>query len=109
MKWGSVEPLRGQFRWRGADALVAFARALGQKVRGHTLVWHSQLPSWLIQGQFSSQELRDLMVTHIATEAGRYRGAIAAWDVVNEPFADDGNGASRSGTRRWVPAMSPSR
>jgi endo-1,4-beta-xylanase len=33
MKWGSVEPLRGQFRWRGADALVAFAKAHGRKVR----------------------------------------------------------------------------
>jgi endo-1,4-beta-xylanase len=103
MKWESVEPVRGQFRWRGADALVAFANAHGQKVRGHTLVWHSQLPSWLIQGQFSPRELRDLMAAHIATEAGRYRGAITAWDVVNEPFADDG------GWRKsiWYEAMGP--
>jgi endo-1,4-beta-xylanase len=103
MKWESVEPVRGQFRWRSADALVAFAKAHGQQVRGHTLVWHSQLPSWLIQGQFSPQELRDLMVAHIATEAGRYRGAVAAWDVVNEPFADDG------GWRKsiWYEAMGP--
>ena len=103
MKWESVEPVRGQFRWRGADALVAFAKAHGQQVRGHTLVWHSQLPSWLIQGQFSPHELRDLMVAHIATEAGRYRGAITAWDVVNEPFADDG------GWRKsiWYDAMGP--
>jgi endo-1,4-beta-xylanase len=90
MKWGLVEPLRGTFDWKGADALVVFAKANGQKLRGHTLVWHSQLPPWLIQGQFSPQEVRDLMVAHIATEAGRYRGAIYAWDVVNEPFTDDG-------------------
>ena len=90
MKWGSVEPQRGQYDWREADALVAFAKAHGQKVRGHTLVWHSQLPLWLINGGFSPDELKDLMVAHIAAEAGRYRGAIYAWDVVNEPFADDG-------------------
>jgi endo-1,4-beta-xylanase len=43
------------------------------------------------------------MVAHIVTEAGRYRGAIAAWDVVNEPFADDG------GWRKsiWYEAMGP--
>jgi endo-1,4-beta-xylanase len=103
MKWESVEPFRGEFHWRGADALVAFAKANGQKVRGHTLVWHSQLPPWLIQGRFSPQELRDLMVAHIATEAGRYRSAITAWDVVNEPFAEDG------GWRKsiWYEAMGP--
>ena len=90
MKWGPVEPVRGRFDWKGADALVAFARANGQKVRGHTLVWHSQLPLWLVNGGFSAEELEDLMVAHIAIEAGRYKGAIYAWDVVNEPFADDG-------------------
>ena len=91
MKWGSVEPLRGDIRLgRRADALVAFAKAHGQKVRGHTLVWHSQLPPWLISGAFSPDEFKDLMVAHIAAEAGRYKGAIYAWDVVNEPFTDDG-------------------
>jgi endo-1,4-beta-xylanase len=90
MKWGSVEPQRGQYDWREADALVAFAKAHGQEVRGHTLVWRSQLPLWLINGGFAPDELKDLMVAHIAVEAGRYRGAIYAWDVVNEPFADDG-------------------
>jgi endo-1,4-beta-xylanase len=103
MKWESVEPVRGQFRWRSANALVAFAKANGQKVRGHTLVWHSQLPLWLINGGFSPEELKSLMVAHIATEAGRYRGAVYAWDVVNEPFADDG------GWRKsiWYDAMGP--
>ncbi len=103
MKWESVEGLRGEFTWQRADALVAFAKAHGQKVRGHTLVWHSQLPLWLINGGFSPDELRNLMVAHIAAEAGRYRGAIYAWDVVNEPFADDGQWRKSI----WYEAMGP--
>ena len=90
MKWGLVEPRRGAFDWRGADALVAFAKANGQKVRGHTLVWHQQLPPWLVNGSFRPAEIHDLMVAHIAAEAGRYRGSVYAWDVVNEALADDG-------------------
>jgi endo-1,4-beta-xylanase len=103
MKWDSVEPLRGEYDWARADALVAFAKAHGQKVRGHTLVWHSQLPLWLINGAFSPDELRSLMVAHITAEAGRYRGAIYAWDVVNEPFTDDGNWRNSI----WHEAMGP--
>jgi endo-1,4-beta-xylanase len=103
MKWGSVEALRGSFDWGEADALVAFAKAHGQKVRGHTLVWHSQLPPWLIQGQFSPDEMKALMVDHIAAEAGRYKGSIYAWDVVNEPFADDGQWRKSI----WYEAMGP--
>ena len=103
MKWGLVEPLRGTFDWKAADALVAFAKANGQKVRGHTLVWHSQLPPWLINGAFQPNELKDLMVAHIAAEAGRYKGAIYAWDVVNEPFTDDGQWRKSI----WYDAMGP--
>ena len=103
MKWGLVEPLRGMFDWKAADALVAFAKANGQKVRGHTLVWHSQLPLWLINGAFKPNELKDLMVAHIAAEAGRYKGAIYAWDVVNEPFTDDGQWRKSI----WYDAMGP--
>ena len=103
MKWGRVEPARGQFDWKGADALVAFAKANGQKIRGHTLVWHSQLPSWLIDGAFQPAELKALMVAHIAEETGRYKGAIYAWDVVNEPFVDDGSWRHSI----WYDAMGP--
>jgi endo-1,4-beta-xylanase len=103
MKWESVEPSRGSFDWSGADKLVAFAKRHGQKVRGHTLVWHSQLPRWLITGEFTKTELKDLMVAHIATEMGRYAGEIYAWDVVNEAFTDDGSWRNSI----WHEAMGP--
>ncbi|MFE2421425.1 endo-1,4-beta-xylanase [Streptomyces hokutonensis] len=90
MKWGTVEPTQGSFDWTEADRIVAFAQAHNQQVRGHTLVWHSQNPSWLTNGTWTSAQLSSLLQNHISTEVGRYKGEIAAWDVVNEPFNEDG-------------------
>jgi len=92
MKWGVVEPTQGQFDWSGADRLVSFAQAHGQLVRGHTLLWHNQLPTWLTDGvtngSISNSQLADLLKQHIFTEVGRYRGKIWQWDVANEFFTD---------------------
>jgi endo-1,4-beta-xylanase len=91
MKWEVVEPKRGQYDFSAADTLVRFARAHGQKVRGHTLVWHNQLPTWLTSGTWTPAQLRAILRQHIFTEAGHFRGQIWAWDVVNEAIDDNGN------------------
>jgi endo-1,4-beta-xylanase len=92
MKWGSVEPVQGQFDWSDADTLVAYAQAHGQLVRGHTLMWHNQLPTWLTtgvsNGTITASQLKDLLEAHIFTEMGRYKGKIWQWDVANEFFTD---------------------
>ena len=92
MKWGVVEPTQGQFSWTDADNLMAFAEQHGQLVRGHTLLWHNQLPNWLTtgvaNGTISDARLRQLLHDHIHTEVGRYRGRIWQWDVANEFFAN---------------------
>ena len=65
MKWGVVEPVQGQFDWSDADTLVSFAEQHGQLVRGHTLLWHNQLPDWLTtgvaNGTISSSQLMSLL------------------------------------------------
>jgi endo-1,4-beta-xylanase len=91
MKWGTVEPTQGQFNWTGADQIVAFAQANNQVVRGHNLVWHSQLPNWFVNGNFSSAQVLSLMQQHITTEVTRFAGKVIQWDVVNEPFNEDGS------------------
>ncbi|WP_405960484.1 endo-1,4-beta-xylanase [Streptomyces sp. NBC_00024] len=95
MKWESVEPQRGVYDWQPADDLVRYARAHGQVVRGHTLVWHSQLPGWLTSGvadgSIGPVELRGILRKHITTEVKRYKGKIQQWDVVNEVFEEDGS------------------
>jgi len=90
MKWETVEPQQGVTDFSQGDALVRFARANHQSVRGHTLVWHSQLPAWLTSGTFTPAELRDILRRHIFEEVGHFRGRIYAWDVVNEAFNEDG-------------------
>jgi endo-1,4-beta-xylanase len=90
MKWESVEPRPGVFAFAAGDRLVAFARQNGMRMRGHTLVWHQQLPGWA--KRLRGDELRAAMATHIAGVAGHWRGQIGAWDVVNEALADGGGG-----------------
>ncbi|MGW2279026.1 endo-1,4-beta-xylanase [Streptomyces sp. NPDC001770] len=88
MKWDTTEPVQGQFNFAKGDVITDFAAQHGQTVRGHTLVWHSQLPSWV--GALPSAQVEAAMTHHITEEATHYRGAVAAWDVVNEPFNEDG-------------------
>ncbi|WP_426623003.1 endo-1,4-beta-xylanase [Leifsonia sp. McL0607] len=92
MKWESVEPTQGTYDWTAADELVAFAQQNGQLVRGHTLVWHNQLPAWLTAAapSMTPDQLRAILKKHITDEVTHFRGKIWQWDVVNEAFNDDG-------------------
>jgi endo-1,4-beta-xylanase len=95
MKWGELERVRGVLDFTLADQLVASARANGQKVHGHTLLWHNQLPGWLTAGvsagEIDAAELRALLRRHIFDVAGHFRGKVWHWDVVNEVIDDSGN------------------
>jgi endo-1,4-beta-xylanase len=92
MKWSELEPTRGTYNWGPADELVAFAKRNGQKVHGHTLLWHNQLPGWLTSGvadgSIDSAELRDIVRNHITNVVKHFRGKVWHWDVVNEAFTD---------------------
>ena len=103
MKWQLVEPQRGVFDYTAADSLVQFAREHDQVVRGHTLVWHNQVPGWLTEAAFTTPELADILHEHILQEVAHFRGKINAWDVVNEPFNDDGTWRDTI----WLRALGP--
>ncbi|MFW5972353.1 MAG: endo-1,4-beta-xylanase [Bacteroidota bacterium] len=90
MKFGPLRPTINTFDWTNADAIVDFAESHRMEVRGHTLLWHSQNPSWLINQPWSRAQMIEMMRQHITTVVGRYRGRVSAWDVVNEAFNEDG-------------------
>ena len=81
-----------------ADALTNFAATNGMKVRGHTLVWHQTVPTWMIAGDTSNpaayriqvqQHLHDYIFAVV-----RHFPDIYAWDVVNEAATDTPNAAN---------------
>ncbi len=101
MKWDAVQPERGRFSYGPADEIVGFAQEHGQQVRGHTLVWHSQLPAWV--NELGADDLRSAMREHIRQVMGHFGGQIVAWDVVNEAISDRGRLRPSAFLRRLGP------
>ncbi|KAI0597548.1 carbohydrate-binding module family 1 protein [Biscogniauxia sp. FL1348] len=89
-KWQYTEPSQGQFSYTEGDEIVDFAATNGQIVRCHTLVWYSQLPSWVSSGSWTTDQMTSIINTHISNEVGHYKGQCYSWDVVNEALNDDG-------------------
>jgi endo-1,4-beta-xylanase len=94
MKFDQVEPSRGTFRFTDADAVVAFAQAHQQVVRGHCLLWHRQ-SGWLFDDAgtlvsgVAAADLPAILQEHVTTVVEHFKGQVAYWDVVNEAIADD--------------------
>ena len=95
MKPAQVQAAEGKWNFATADRFVDFAAGHDLTVVGHCLVWakDDRTPPWFFRDgdQPASRELLlERMRRHIETVATRYRGRVAAWDVVNEAL-DDGN------------------
>lgn len=92
MKWDILGKSPGTYDFTGGDRLAAFAEQHRMGLRGHTLVWHLALPSWL-PARLEADEAKRVLETHVAAVAAHYAGRVQSWDVVNEavdPHGVDG-------------------
>ncbi len=94
LKWGIIHPQPTTYSFSKADDYVNFGVQNNLFIVGHTLVWHSNAPTWIFvddNGKYLTREaLLKRMEEHINTVVGRYKGKIKGWDVVNEAFEDNG-------------------
>ncbi len=86
MKWQDINrggP--GEDDYSGADTIAGFAVEGGLALRGHNLLWYFRTPGWYfdLPGREAQEKT---VVDRIRTLAGRYRGLVHSWDVVNEPI-----------------------
>jgi endo-1,4-beta-xylanase len=86
MKWQVMNRGgRGDDDYGPADTVAALALENDLALRGHNLLWYHRTPSWFFDLS-SRQEIESAIVERIKHLAGRYRGMVHSWDVVNEPI-----------------------
>jgi endo-1,4-beta-xylanase len=94
LKPAYINPSNGVFDFATPDKYIKYGdNHPDVKLRGHTLVWHSQVPDWWFRGsgangKATKDELLSRMEEYISTVVGRYKGKIDTWDVVNEALSD---------------------
>ena len=99
MKWERIHPTWETYTFDRADKIVEYCQANDMKLIGHTLVWHSQMGDGVFTQTDAPEDtvlvdsatLINRMKEHITTVAGRYKGKIHGWDVVNEALNGDGS------------------
>ena len=90
MKMEYILQSPGRMTFEAPDRIAAACEAQGIQLHGHALIWYSQG-----EQVFSGLDRRTFTAAfdrYISEVAGRYRGKLVSWDVVNEPIAEDGNG-----------------
>jgi endo-1,4-beta-xylanase len=86
MKWLDMNRgARGDDDYGPGDTVAGFAVEGGLALRGHNLLWYYRTPQWFFTLPGRDAQRR-AVVDRIKALAGRYRGIIHSWDVVNEPI-----------------------
>ncbi len=107
LKWERVHPEPERYDFEPADRFVEFGEKHKMFIVGHTLLWHQQTPGWVFENGAGKPSDREMLLQrlrdHIFAVAGRYKGRIHGWDVVNEAVEDDG----RLRKSKWLEIIGP--
>ena len=97
---GGLRPTETTYNFKQMDEVVAYAQTHKMPVEAHHLLWGEDkwLPEWLKNGNYSESQLATITQDHIANVAGRYKGKIKQWSVVNEAFT---RGQHTNGLSDW--------
>ncbi|HEX2921420.1 MAG TPA: endo-1,4-beta-xylanase [Bacteroidales bacterium] len=80
------------FNWTSADRHADFARQNNLKMRGHTIVWHSQTPASFFTDkdgkELTKEQLYARLKDYMTAVMTRYKDITFCWDVVNEALSD---------------------
>ncbi len=108
LKWGPLEPQRKKLNFQNADVIANFAATHGMMLRGHTLLWHNMIPPWLPKRLADpGKDSAELIERHIQSVAGRYRGHMHSWDVVNEAIEPKDGRADGLRNSPFLQALGP--
>jgi endo-1,4-beta-xylanase len=107
LKWASIQPTPSDDRFAEPDRLLAWCDAQGIKMRGHALVWHQALPSW-IPPFLDDAAARLLLTEHVGKLVRHYAGRLHSWDVVNEAIEPKHGRADGLRVSVWQAALGPS-
>ncbi len=109
-------------KFDSCDEMLQFCVDNNIKMRGHTLVWHSQTPDWFFMEEYSNKPdavfaSREVMLQRMENYIRlvmeyvntTYPGVVYAWDVVNEAIApgDGGEDGMRMSDSLWYQTIGP--
>lgn len=86
MKPEFIHPQENIYDFSESDQLVDAALKNNIQVHGHTLVYSKSSPDWMTKSSVADRQT--IMIDHINTVVGHFKGRVAEWDVINEPFSD---------------------
>ena len=99
LQWKALQPTSGPMSFNRMDGALAYSKAHGMWLRGHSVLWHQGTPDWAADAFRTPRDFDRLVVPYIEAVAKRYGPSLRHWDVLNEAL--EPRHARPDGLRSW--------